>query len=59
MKGLGPEESEALLRGAGRRMAESLIAELVGVPVPERCDRGERTRCCFEVALPEDTAAHQ
>lgn len=32
------------------RMAEALITELAGVPVFERCDRGERPRCCFEVA---------
>jgi predicted ArsR family transcriptional regulator len=35
------------------RMAETLIAELTGVPVNERCDRGERPRCCFEVATPD------
>ena len=29
--------------------AESLIAELVGVPVRELCDRGERPRCCFDL----------
>ncbi len=33
------------------RMAETLITELTGVPVQERCDRGERPRCCFEAAL--------
>jgi predicted ArsR family transcriptional regulator len=38
------------------RMAESLITELAGVPVYEHCDRGERPRCCFEVAPSEDTA---
>jgi predicted ArsR family transcriptional regulator len=32
------------------RMVETLIAELAGVPVHERCDRGERPRCCFEIA---------
>ena len=32
------------------RMAETLVTELAGVPVQERCDRGERPRCCFEVA---------
>jgi predicted ArsR family transcriptional regulator len=32
------------------RMAEALVAEVAGVPVNERCDRGERPRCCFEVA---------
>jgi predicted ArsR family transcriptional regulator len=108
-EGLGPQESEALLRGVGRRiaeerkvpdggvrarleeavavlnelggladleernggfvirgyscplaavtpehpevcrMAETLISDLADVPVYERCDRGERPRCCFEV----------
>lgn len=38
------------------RMAETMIAELAGVPVRERCDRGERPRCCFEIASAGDTA---
>ena len=38
------------------RMAETLIAELAGVPVHEHCDRGERPRCCFEIASAGDTA---
>jgi predicted ArsR family transcriptional regulator len=38
------------------RMAETLIAELAGVPVHERCDRGERPRCCFEIASADGTA---
>jgi predicted ArsR family transcriptional regulator len=38
------------------RMAETLIAELAGVPVHERCDRGERPRCCFEIASAGATA---
>lgn len=33
------------------RMAETLITELVGVPVHEHCDRGERPRCCFELTF--------
>jgi predicted ArsR family transcriptional regulator len=37
------------------RMAESLLTQVAGVPVYERCDRGERPRCCFEVALSGDT----
>ena len=37
-------------------MAETLIAELAGVPVREQCDRGERPRCCFEIASAGDTA---
>ena len=40
------------------RMAETLIAELAGVPVRERCDRGETPRCCFEIAANGDTAQH-
>jgi predicted ArsR family transcriptional regulator len=38
------------------RMAEALVAEVAGVPVHERCDRGERPRCCFEIASAGDTA---
>ena len=38
------------------RMAEALIAELVGVPVHEHCDRGSKPRCCFEVVPSESTA---
>lgn len=38
------------------RMAEALIAELVGVPVHEHCDRGAKPRCCFEVVPSESTA---
>lgn len=37
------------------RMAEALVAEVAGVPVQERCDRGERPRCFFEVATPDST----
>jgi predicted ArsR family transcriptional regulator len=37
------------------RMAETLIAELAGVPVHEHCDRSGSPRCCFEVAHPHDT----
>jgi predicted ArsR family transcriptional regulator len=32
------------------RMAEALVAEVAGVSVQEQCERGERPRCCFEVA---------
>jgi len=34
------------------RAMESLLAELLEVPVRECCERGERPRCCFEVAIP-------
>jgi predicted ArsR family transcriptional regulator len=29
------------------RLAASLLTELVGMPVQEHCDRGEKGRCCF------------
>jgi predicted ArsR family transcriptional regulator len=37
------------------RMAETLITEVAGVPVYERCDRGDRPRCCFEVPTSDST----
>ena len=37
------------------RMAETLITEVAGVPVYEHCDRGDRPRCCFEVANSDST----
>jgi DeoR family suf operon transcriptional repressor len=40
------------------RALESLLAELVEVPVRECCDRdGERPRCCFEIGDGRGTAA--
>lgn len=51
-----------IIRGAGCPLAaltgkhpgvclamESLVAELVGVPVRECCNREDRPRCCFEI----------
>jgi DeoR family transcriptional regulator, suf operon transcriptional repressor len=32
------------------RSIESLLAELLAVPVRECCDRSERPRCCFQIA---------
>jgi predicted ArsR family transcriptional regulator len=37
------------------RMAAILLTDLAGVPIYEHCDRGERPRCCFEVAPSDDT----
>jgi predicted ArsR family transcriptional regulator len=34
------------------RLAEALVAEIVGRPVHECCDRSERPRCCFQVEPP-------
>ena len=31
------------------RLGQALVAEVVGVPVQERCIRGPSPRCCFEV----------
>jgi predicted ArsR family transcriptional regulator len=39
------------------RMVETLISELAGVPVRERCERGVKPRCFFEVAPFENNAA--
>lgn len=30
-------------------LAETLVSEVVGAPVRERCDKGARPRCCFEI----------
>jgi predicted ArsR family transcriptional regulator len=40
------------------RMAETLVTEVAGVPVYERCDRGERPRCCFEVSTSNNDLEH-
>jgi predicted ArsR family transcriptional regulator len=50
LAGVTPEHPEVC------RMAEALVAEVGGVSVHEHCDRGERPRCCFEVASAGDTA---
>lgn len=39
------------------RAVESLVSELMGVPARERCDRGERPRCCFEILAEPDCGA--
>jgi predicted ArsR family transcriptional regulator len=49
LAGVTPEHPEVC------RMAETLITDLAGVPVYEHCDRGERPRCCFEVATSNGT----
>ena len=41
------------------RMVETLISDLTGVAVRERCERGAKPRCCFEVSLAKNTAAHE
>jgi predicted ArsR family transcriptional regulator len=34
------------------QLAEALVTEIVGFPMQEHCDRGERPRCRFEGRLP-------
>jgi predicted ArsR family transcriptional regulator len=34
------------------QLAEALLTEIVGVPVRERCTKGDRPRCCFEIPMP-------
>jgi predicted ArsR family transcriptional regulator len=46
-----PEHPEAC------QLAEALLTEVIGVPVHEHCDKGDRPRCCFHVALERQTAA--
>ena len=36
---------------AGCRMAETLLTDLIGVPVAEGCQRGAPLRCAFHIAL--------
>ena len=36
------------------RLTETLVAEVIGVPVREHCDKGESPRCCFEIANTKD-----
>jgi predicted ArsR family transcriptional regulator len=50
LAGVTPEYPEVC------RMAEALVAEVGGVSVHEHCERGERPRCCFEIASAGDTA---
>ena len=50
LAGVAPDHPEVC------RMAETfLLTELAGLQVYEHCDRGERPRCCFEVASADDT----
>jgi len=41
------------------RMAETMLTELAGVPVYERCERAERPRCCFEVSTSNNDPEHK
>jgi len=37
-------------------VAEALLAEIIGLPVREHCDKGARPRCRFEITLPAEAA---
>ncbi len=59
IKGYGCPLAEAVAAHAGVCVAmESLMSELVGVPVHQRCDRGETSRCRFEVDASLTADAH-
>ncbi len=45
-----PLSSATSRRPALCRALESFLSEYVGAPVQERCDRGDRPRCHFEIA---------
>lgn len=50
IRGCGCPLSAATAHGpAACRAVEALLEEVIGVPVRESCDRGERPRCCFQV----------
>ncbi|MGA2108466.1 MAG: ArsR family transcriptional regulator [Syntrophorhabdales bacterium] len=50
IKGYGCPLAEAVASHAGICVAmESLMSELIGVPVRQKCDRGETPSCRFEV----------
>jgi predicted ArsR family transcriptional regulator len=66
LNAVAPVEGGYVIRGYGCLLAEathgrpevcramqSFLAELVEAPVRERCERGERPRCRFEVAAPQ------
>ncbi len=56
IKGYGCPLAEAVAAHAGICVAmESLMSELIGVPVHQRCDRGKTPSCLFEVELPRTT----
>jgi hypothetical protein len=38
---------------------ETLLGELIGTPVRERCERGAQPRCCFEISTEPATEAAQ
>jgi predicted ArsR family transcriptional regulator len=39
------------------QLAEAMLTEIVGIPVREHCDKGERPRCCFHIPLDAAAAA--
>ena len=50
IRGHGCPLAETVTAHAGICIAiESLMTELIGIPVRQRCDRGERSNCSFEV----------
>jgi predicted ArsR family transcriptional regulator len=44
-----PLASVAANHAEACHLAETLLSELIGVPVHEKCDRSGKPKCCFEV----------
>ena len=50
IRGCGCPLSATTAHGAAAcKVVETLLSEVMGVPVRETCDRGDRPRCCFQV----------
>jgi predicted ArsR family transcriptional regulator len=50
LRGFSCPLSDAVRAHGGTcRAVETLVSEIVGAPVRECCERGEKLRCCFEV----------
>ncbi|HUY99184.1 MAG TPA: helix-turn-helix domain-containing protein [Thermomicrobiaceae bacterium] len=41
------------------RLAETLLADVIGAPVRECCDRGNPPRCRFVITSPDDTGSNR
>jgi len=50
LRGYGcPLSAAVTARAEVCRAVEALLSEVIGAPVREQCERGERPRCCFHV----------
>jgi predicted ArsR family transcriptional regulator len=50
LRGYGcPLSAAVTARAEVCHAVEALLSEVIGTPVREHCDRGDRPRCCFHV----------